>query len=292
MELVFDYMRDDILRHRLNDLTRKVFNFDFEDWVTGGYFEGDYIPYSFMEDGKILANVSANRMHFLQNGVPRTYIQIGTVMTDEAFRGQGLAGTLVEHILKEYEGACDGFYLFSNASALGFYRKLGFLEGVQYQYSLKKNWPGGVKKTGGFKKVDGRDRQMRLKYEDAVRHCAVQSALEQTNKFGLQMFYTADMCDVYCAEEIDCFAVMEASGDALTLKSVISRQPIALEVVISHIGAGYRELKLGFPPLAGDAHLFDVSVYDDGGDDRLFYLGKKLESIEKEKLYFPALSHA
>ncbi len=47
MELVSNYMRDDTLRHALNDLTKKTFGFDFEDWVTGGYFEGDYIPYSF-----------------------------------------------------------------------------------------------------------------------------------------------------------------------------------------------------------------------------------------------------
>ena len=51
MELVSDYMRDDTLRHALNELTRKTFCFDFESWVMGGYFEGDYIPYSFMENG-------------------------------------------------------------------------------------------------------------------------------------------------------------------------------------------------------------------------------------------------
>ena len=33
-----------------------------------GYFEGDYIPYSLEEDGKILSNVSVNLMHFVQNG--------------------------------------------------------------------------------------------------------------------------------------------------------------------------------------------------------------------------------
>ena len=48
MELVSDYMREDTMRHALNELTRKTFFFDFEDWVTGGYFEGDYIPYSFI----------------------------------------------------------------------------------------------------------------------------------------------------------------------------------------------------------------------------------------------------
>ena len=44
MELVSDYMREDTMRHALNELTRKTFFFDFEDWVTGGYFEGDIFP--------------------------------------------------------------------------------------------------------------------------------------------------------------------------------------------------------------------------------------------------------
>lgn len=57
MELVSDYMRDDTLRHALSELAKKTFWIDFEDWVTGGYLEGDYIPYSFMEDGKIISNV-------------------------------------------------------------------------------------------------------------------------------------------------------------------------------------------------------------------------------------------
>lgn len=86
MNLTCNYMQDATLRHALNDLTRKTFCFDFENWVTGGYFEGDYIPYSYVEDGKVLSNVSVNRMQFMQNGEERNYIQLGTVMTDENYR--------------------------------------------------------------------------------------------------------------------------------------------------------------------------------------------------------------
>lgn len=292
MELICDYMRDANLRRGLNDLTRRTFGIDFEDWVTGGYFEGDYIPHSLMEDGKILANVSANKMWFLQNGVEKYYIQLGTVMTDEAFRGRGLAGHLMEHVIREYEGQCDGLYLFSNRDAPGFYRRAGFAEGVQYQYSLKKDQPVGLQKGPGFRRVDGQDRQMRLKYEDAVRNCAVQSALEQTNRFGLHMFYTANMDGVYYAGDLDCFAVMEASEDVLALKSVVSKRRVALEDVVSRIDIGYRRLDLGFSPLAEDAWLFEASVYDGGGDDRLFYRGEELARMEQEKLCFPQLSHA
>lgn len=292
MELVFDYMKNDILRHKLNALTQKIYGFDFEDWMSQGYFEGDYLPYSFMKDGNILANVSANKMKFIQNGVHKYYIQLGTVMTDEAFRKQGLARKLVEHILEEYEGKCDGIYLFSNPNALGFYEKTGFKEGVEYQYSLKKAWTTSVKKYAAFKKADEKDEQIKQKYMDTVRHCGVNSALEQINKFGLQMFYTADLHNVYYTDDIDCFAIMEKVEDTLILKSIISKQHISMKDVISHIDARYKSLKLGFPPCTEDAYMFEASVYDDKKACRLFYRGKNLESIEKEKLFFPQLSHA
>ena len=51
----------------LNGLTQKTFGFDFEGWVTNGYFEGDYIPFSYVEGGIMVSNVSANRMCFRQN---------------------------------------------------------------------------------------------------------------------------------------------------------------------------------------------------------------------------------
>ena len=62
MHLVSNYMRDDALRHALNDLTKKTFGFDFESWVTGGYFEGDYIPFSFIEDGKIILHEETDEL--------------------------------------------------------------------------------------------------------------------------------------------------------------------------------------------------------------------------------------
>lgn len=292
MEFIYDYMENDILRYKLDALTQKIYGFDFENWMTGGYFEGDYIPYSFMKDGKIIANVSANRMHFIQNGIPKYYIQLGTVMTDEAFRKQGFAGKLIEHILKEYENKCDGVYLFSNPDALGFYRKKGFKESKQYQYSLKKKWSGSVKRGAAFRKTCEQDEQIKEKYMDAIRNCAVNSALEHINKFGLHMFYTADLYNVYYADDMDCFAIMEKSKDTIILKSIISKWDISMKDVVSHIDAVYNSLLLDFSPASRDLDMFDVSVYDDSNDTRLFYLGKDLESIEKEKLFFPRLSHA
>ena len=221
MELVSNYMRDDTLRHALNDLTKKTFGFDFESWVTGGYFEGDYISYSFIEDGTIISNVSANRMTFLQNGVEKNYIQIGTVMTDKAYRRQGLAKKLMDHVVKQYKDSCDGFYLFANLDAVDFYDKCGFSKETEYRYSIKNEFC--MKKSAGeiFMPVNTGDKQMKQKYMDMVRRSAVNSSLEQLNKFGLQMFYTADMENIYYAKDMDCFIVADMEENTLLLQSII-----------------------------------------------------------------------
>lgn len=297
MRLVKDYMNNDTLRHELNELTEKTFYFDFENWVTNGYFEGDYIPYSFEEDGKIISNVSANRMHFMQNGVKRYYIQIGTVMTAKECRNQGLARELMKHVMEEYEGKCDGIYLFGNLSALGFYRKLGFKECMQYQYRLKDNVRLDLKKrkqteADGFIKLVPQDKKSLEMYCEAVRNSVANGAFEQENKYGLQMFYTSNLENVYYAKEIDCYIVMEQDHETVTLQSVISPKYISLEEIICEIPVGGKELKLGFTPRGNEADLFEASVFDGGEDYRLLYRGSKLESIEKEKLYFPVFSHA
>ncbi len=296
MKLIKDYMRDDVLRHELNELTREVFCFDFENWVTGGGFEGDYIPYSYEEDGHLVANASVNRMEFLQNGEVKHYIQIGTVMTKEEYRNQGYAAKLIKQIIAEYHGNCDGIYLFGNLSALGFYDKLGFARGIQYRYSLKKEEIQRLRKSvmeqnpeECFRKATAEHRES---YRKAVRNSAANSALEQSNKFGLQMFYTAGMENVYYCQTLNCYIVMEVEERTLYLQSVIAPSAILLEDIISRIDADYDTLMLGFAPRKEDAGLCTAEAYDGAEDYRFFYLGDSLKGIEEQKLYFPELSHA
>lgn len=288
MEFICDYMRDDVKRRALNALAQRTFGIDFEAWVKDGYFEGDYIPYSLIENGKLLSNVSVNRMQFVQNGAARMYIQMGTVMTDAAHRQRGLARRLMERVLRDWEGRCDGIYLFANLGALDFYRKMGFREGVcEYLYTLRKD--GGLSGQGTFRPID---ESLRARYMDCVRHGAANAALQQVNRFGLQMFYTADLSSVFYDGDLDCFAVIEEEEDELTVQSVVSRSVVPLRVVLERLDIAGKTVRLGFAPRGEDAALFEARRYDGADDYRLFYRGAPVEDIERERLCFPVLSHA
>lgn len=299
MQLIKDYMKDAVLRHELNQLTQEVFAFDFENWFMGGYCEGNYIPYSYEENGSLIANVSANRMVFLQNGREKNYIQLGTVMTKAAFRNRGYSAKLMELVLAEYTEKCDGIYLFGNLSALGFYDKMGFSRGIQYRYALKDDIILQLQKKALEKSeadcfclVNPSDLLRKADYEKTVRFSAVYSALEQKNKYGLQMFYTAEMEQVYYSSALNCYAVMSREGQSLSLHSVIGMEKVPLELVLGHIREGYDGMVLGFAPCAEDAALFVPQLYDGGDEYRLFTYGDEWKSIAGEQLYFPDFSHA
>ena len=55
-------------------------------------------------------------------------------MTDEAYRRQGLAKKLMDHVVNQYKDSCDGFYLFANLYAVDFYDKCGFSREMEYRY--------------------------------------------------------------------------------------------------------------------------------------------------------------
>lgn len=290
MELISDYMRNEQSRHMLNDLTGKTFGFDFEGWVTGGCFDGGYIPYSLIENGMMLSNVSANKMQFDQNGTVKNYIQIGTVMTDADHRGQGLAAQLMQHVISTYENECDGIYLFANLGATGFYEKMGFVNVNQYRYYLKDEYLKTSKSDCKFEPVKGRGKGLRNKYLDYVRNSVRHSSFEQINKYGLQMFYTSGLDNVYYAEDIDCFIVMEQEEDTV-ISSVLSSKRVLLTDVIKHIDVEGR-CRLGYVPLGEDKDLCVAEEFNGGDEYRLYYRGAELGAIEKDKLYFPDLSHA
>ena len=136
----------------------------------------------------------------------------------------------------------------------------------------------------------GKTMEKKQQYMELVRKSAPHSSFEQINKYGLQMFYTMWFDNVFYAEDIDCFIVLEIEDDSATQQSVLCKENIALTEVLKRLDIEH--CKLGFTPLDEDMKICDSELYDGADDYRLFYMGEELKSIELERLYFPDLSHA
>ena len=57
---------NDILRESFNDLTRKVFGFDFSNWYAKGHWGDKYIQHLLVDgNNKVISNVSVNIMKLI-----------------------------------------------------------------------------------------------------------------------------------------------------------------------------------------------------------------------------------
>ena len=285
MEYVFDYMGDPELRHGLNTLTRDTFGFDFEGWVAAGDWEGDYVPHSLREGGRTLSNVSANRMVFSLDGQEMRCWQLGTVMTAKDRRNEGLAARLMDKVVSLYGNDGEGIYLFGNLNAVGFYRKMGFEPITETRYTVRE-LPSVLSPLRPARQED------LPAYIRAVRSAHPNARLDQVNRYGLQMFYTRSLENVYCDPKEDIWIVLEAEGEEACLKSVICPRPLSLAEILPRLPVRCEKLRLGFAPLPGDEALCDSEPYDGGDDYRLMIRGDGLRRIQEERLIFPALSHA
>ncbi len=136
-KVIKDYRGDKELRTSFNELAKKTFGLNFEDWYQNGFWGDNYNPYSIVIDDKVVANVSVNKTDMLLDGEIKHYLQIGTVMTDKEYRNKGLIRRIMEEIEKDYNGKIDGIYLFGNDGVIDFYPKFGFVKEKEYQYSKK-----------------------------------------------------------------------------------------------------------------------------------------------------------
>lgn len=279
------YKDNDKMRKSLNELTEKTFGFNFEQWYSNGFWGEKYIPHSLVDKNKVIANVSASIMSFELDGVKKNYIQVGTVMTDKDYRGQGLSGYLMQKVIQEYKENSDGIYLFGNHSVINFYPKFGFIKSKEYQYSKDIYSVNNIKK---IQQVNMNNRDKWEAFFNAVNNSISNDRFTMKNP-GLIAFWTRWSKSVYYIPEEEAYIIAEVEGKDLFIKQIIASHKVDLELVISSFGGDIKRVTLGFTPY--NAAGYNISEYHKE-DCTLFILGKDLEIIENRKLIFPALSHA
>lgn len=285
--IVTGYRNNAMLRNSFFELAKKVHGLDFTGWYEKGYWSDNYLPYSVFQDGKIVANVSVNRMEFETPAGVRKYIQLGTVMTEPAYRNRGYIRILMEEIEKEDKDEAEGYYLFANDTVLEFYPKFGYRAVQEYEYSKSVS----VVQERTVRRLEMNTKEDRDFLEKVIEAGVPHSAFEMKHNPGLIMFYLSDFMkdNVYFIEAENAYAVAEEEGDVLTLYAVYSEKKIDLDRVAEAFGKEVKKLCLTFTPL--DTEGFPCEVIEEA-DTTLFIKGPGFDDYESEKRMFPELSHA
>ncbi|WP_353095153.1 GNAT family N-acetyltransferase [Tissierella praeacuta] len=284
-----DYRDDNMLRSSFNRLTEKTYGFNFEQWYGDGYWGDKYIPYSLLDGDKVVSNVSVNVLDFLILGEQKRYIQIGTVMTDEDYRGQGLSRALMEVVLKEWEDKCDLIYLFANDSVIDFYPKFGFNQYSEYQYSINKIKEDKSEKIRKMSMDNDKDREN--VYNMACNTIPF-SQVSMRNNASLIMFYcTYSMNDsIYYIEDYDTVVICEFNEEVLYVQDVLATKEVKLDKIINAVMTEKtKKVVLGFTP--NDSSSYEKSLVNEEDTTLLIKMGKD-NPFKMRDLMFPVLSHA
>lgn len=294
MEYKVNCLNDTTLRNSFHALTQKVFHFQLKDWYNNGYWSESYEPHSLVDGNTVISNISVNHMHMMISGVEKYYLQIGTVMTDPAYRNLGLSRRLMESILHKYTGKVDGIYLFANDSVLDFYPKFGFKERKEFVYRLRiesNDWiDNSHESVSSLQKIDGKDIVQREALLSAAKQSIPNESFSMDN-FGLLAFYLIGPLsdDIYYLPSLDTYVIASIENDVLFLHHIIASKQINPKDIVPYFGNRIKTLELGFTPFYTSD--YEISTYHED-DCTLFTLGEDLESVETLKLRFPILSHS
>lgn len=283
-----NYRGQDGLRHNFNKLAGQTFEgLDFEPWYQNGYWGDQYNPHSIVVDGEVIANVSVNLIDFLWNGNRKHLIQLGTVMTREGFRNQGLIRQIMREIDKEYSQAADGIYLFASDSVLNFYPKFGFRKAMEYCCTK----PFSTSQERSVIQIPMKTKADRKMLEDAMGRSVSYSRFDMAGNNNLIMFYViGPMRDsVYYDPKHDTYVIAETDKDTLIIHNIFSEKKHPLDDIFASFGRKTKRVALGFTPAETEG--YTISEYKEE-DCTLFVKGAAFDAFDKDKLIFPTLSHA
>lgn len=289
--------KNDVLRASFNKLTRQVYCFDFINWYKAGHWGNLYIPHVLLDGDRVISNVSVNLMQFDIRGVKKNYIQLGTVMTDCAYRGQGLNREIIERILNEYAGKVDGIYLFGNDSVIDYYPKFGFQPSKEYEYYIQCENQMNLD-SYLIEKVDMTRPEESERLYDVIRAYSKNAnilnqndAMCMSDNLGLYQFWLAAEYanQIFHLPEIGIYVVAEQMGDVLQIYQVFGKQEVDMMRLAKAFDDHIKEVVLGYSPVHKEQFLVREHKEE---DCTLFILGEDLQRIERDKMRFPVLSHA
>jgi GNAT superfamily N-acetyltransferase len=247
-KFVKGYRDQQELRKSFNDLAKLVFGINFESWYEKGYWTDKYIPFSFLNGDKVVANVSVNLLDILIDGEVKCGIQIGTVMTHPDYRNLGLSKKLMNRVLDEYDGDYELMYLFANDTVLDFYPKFGFQTLDETAYSMSYA-PRVNDSKSAIRKLNGeRDEDLQFIYEFSKKKVPISRTFGTLHTEELLQFYCIYVFtnDIYYLESEEVIVLYQENDEnELHLYDVIAQNEVRFEDIL-HVIASERTKKVVF----------------------------------------------
>lgn len=285
MKIMQDYSTHPAQRYLLIDFAKKVFNLDLTEWNDKGYWDTGYQPISFLDQGKIVANVNLYYLEMIFAGKPIEIVQFSTVGTLPEYRKKGLSS----HLLKEVIRLCKKkpIFLFADYDAVPFYNKLGFEFQEEYKYYTKFS---NSERKEGLVRLNPEDKNhLNLIYDAAGKRTSISDEIGVLNP-KLIMFHALYTLrnNIFRIPQLDTIIFYRKHQNRLIIYDIIGADvpdfseilPYIMDNEISTAEFMFCPDKLNIPKI-------QTEVFTD--NQLHFY---NFLQLENRKFIFPFTSHA
>lgn len=227
-KFIKDYKDNDKLRLSFDALAKETFGISFETWYQNGYWNENYICYSYFDGDDIVSNVSMNTMELLVAGEKKRAIQIGTVMTKESYRRKGFALDLMHKVFEDYDDHYDFYFLAADDDAIVLYEKCGFRARSENKFKIDlSGYELSRTKVLEPVEIDG---DVLLRYKRAAQPLS-QAIWGLDTDHVFMFYYTLGFSQIVYKVE-DAYAIFEIKEDVMHLYDIIAYQEIDIETFI------------------------------------------------------------
>lgn len=230
MEYVTNCQHDEGLRQSYHAYTRAVFGFDLTAWHKKGYWDDRYIPHSLIDNGRVVANVSAALMTLQVNDKDMPAVQLGSVGVLPEYRGRGLARMLMERVLDIYRGY-PLIFLFAEGQVDGFYKRFGFRRIPEIQPCVRVNGIGTVNKSD---KIPPEAEPVRRLIGAKLQRSGILDARENPTIYWFHLLYEFPE-DIYSIPDHDIVFLAKYDQDTVHVYDILSEKPVSLDQIEAYI---------------------------------------------------------
>lgn len=256
---------------------------DFRRWRALGGWTKDYVAHAAVEEGEVVANVSAMAMRLVVAGREVPGVQLGAVGCVPERRGRGLVRGLMERALGD--GQPDLQMLFANEDVLAFYPRFGFRPVEEWVFALDRS----IEPNRPAPRVSLVDPGQRAGWLEA---CARSICLSE--RFGARGYGPVALwhaCNFFpegvrALVEHEAYVVVRQEREVLEVLDVAAGRPFDLEGVLPRlIDRPVSHVRFGFSP---EVWCPDARPVELDGKSGLFVRGP--QPLPEAPLRFPALA--
>ncbi|WP_243522033.1 GNAT family N-acetyltransferase [Bacillus pseudomycoides] len=219
-----------------------------QNFESNGFLDTTYKPFSYLQEGQVIANISMFALPMLVNGEQVHAVGIQSVMTHPKYRRKGLMKQLFSKVLQEIDTKYECAILFTEKPEL--YEPFGFR--VVQEHLMTSSCDNEQPRSSSLWKLnfyDEKDMQLIKEIVENSQPISMEfSTLNYQSSFYFNMYDAKWNEKLYYSEKLDALIVYELKDRVLHLFGVFAQIMPILDEICAEIAEPFNEVEFYFYP--------------------------------------------